>query len=192
MIMKPINGFKEAEPIIGGGTVYTLPSGNYEFFIMDAKLTKSKSSNRDMLQIAFDVAEGQYADFYRKKFEADKKRDPSKAVWDYDAYFYQLCDEQALGRFKGFIKCLEDSNPSFSWDWDESKLRGLRFAGQTRNEQSLGNNGKVYDHNKLVNIYPVSELENLPKLSDKTVKQESVDFGGGFGGSVADNSDIPF
>lgn len=190
--MKPINGFKEAEPIIGSGAVYTLPSGNYEFFIMSAQLTKSKTTNRDMLKIAFDVAEGQYADFYRKKYENDKKRDADKAKWSSDAYFYQMCDEQALGRFKGFIKCLEDSNSGFSWDWDEKKLHGLHFAGQTRNEPSVGNNGKVYDHNKLVNIYPLSELENLHKLSDKAVKQESVDFGGGFGGSVADDSLIPF
>lgn len=188
--MNKIKGFEKAEPIIGGGTVYTLPSGNYEMFIMSAQLMKSKSG-RDMLKIAFDVAEGQYADFYRKKYEADKKRDPEKVKWSADAYFYQMCDEQSLGRFKGFIKCLEDSNSGFTWDWDEKKLHGLHFAGQTRNEPSLYN-GKTYDHNKLVNIYPVSELENLPKLQDKTVEQESADFGGGFGGSVADTDSIPF
>lgn len=185
--MKPINGFKEAEPIIGS-PVYTLPTGNYKMKIMNAETMVSKTG-REMLKVAFDVAEGEFKDFYLRKFEDAKKNNPDKAKWNNDGIYYIFSDEQNLGRFKGFITCLEESN-NFEWKWEEKELKGLYFAGQTHNEPSMYN-GKVYDHNKLVNIYPVSELENLPKLQDKAVKQEQ-DSIGGFGGSVDDESSIPF
>ena len=186
--MKKIANYESAEPIIGGG-VYVLPTGNYKMKIIKAEATKSKTG-KDMLKIAFDVADGQYKDFYKRKFENDCKRQPDKAKWSYDAIHYQMADSESLGRFKGFIKCLEDSNPNFSWDWDESKLKGLLFAAQTHNEPEEYK-GKTYDHNKIVNIYPVSELENLPVLPDKALKATTDD--GGFGGTAVDEDiSIPF
>lgn len=191
--MQKINGYESAEPIIGGG-VYVLPTGNYKMKIIKAEETTSKSG-RQMLKIAFDVAEGEFKDFYKKKYEVDLKRQSNAnsnkvAKWSNDAIYYQMCDENNLGRFKGFMKCLEDSNPNFTWEWDESKLKGLLFAGQTHNEPDEYN-GKVYDHNKLVNVYPVSELENLPVLADKELNKEQ-DFSGGFGGTVVNDEEIPF
>lgn len=191
--MQKINGYESAEPIIGGG-VYVLPTGNYKMKIIKAEETTSKSG-RQMLKIAFDVAEGEFKDFYKKKYEVDLKRQSNAnsnkvAKWSNDAIYYQMCDENNLGRFKGFMKCLEDSNPNFTWEWDESKLKGLLFAAQTHNEPDEYN-GKVYDHNKLVNVYPVSELENLPVLADKELNKEQ-DFSGGFGGTVANDEEIPF
>ncbi|WP_027405494.1 DUF669 domain-containing protein [Anaerovibrio sp. RM50] len=189
--MQKINGYESAEPIIGGG-FYVLPTGNYKMKIIKAEENTSKSG-RQMLKIAFDVADGEFKDFYKRKYEADLKRQSNTnsnkvAKWSNDAIYYQMCDEQNLGRFKGFIKCLEDSNSGFSWDWDETKLKGLVFAGQTHNEPSEYN-GKVYGHNKLINIYPLSTLETLPILPDKELEQS---FAGGFGGTVANDEEIPF
>lgn len=186
--MEKISGYDKAEAVIGGG-IYVLPTGNYKMKIIKAEETTSKSG-KTMLKIAFDVADGSFKDFYKKQYEADLKRATANkpAKWSFDAIHYQMADENCLGRFKGFIKCLEDSNPNFSWDWDESKLKGLVFAAQTHNEPTEYN-GKTYDHNKIVNIYPVSDLENLPILADKQLKKEQNS--GGFGGTVVDE-EIPF
>lgn len=193
--MQKPNGYDEANTVIGGG-LYVLPLDNYICKIVDVQETVSKKG-QPMLKIAFDIAEGDYTDFYKTKFMKDKESKPDKAKWSGDAIYYQLTDGDSVGRFKGVIKCLEESNPKWVWDWNEKHMVGCRFAGQFRNEPSIYN-GKKYDHTKLINIYPISEFEYLEILSDKDIElppdkeiEKAYNTFGGIGGTVSDDQ-IPF
>ena len=188
--MKKINGWDVTPAVIGSGNVWVLPANNYICKIVDAQETVSKNG-RPMLKLAFDIAEGEFTDFYKNRFVKDKETKKDKAKWNNDAIFYQLTDGEALGRFKGVIECLEESNNGWKWEWDETKLVGCRFCGQFRNEPSIYN-GKTYNHTKLINIYPTDKIETLGLLPSKEIKNSANDFNGGFGGSQVSDDDIPF
>jgi len=49
-----------------------LPSGGYITRIMSAKMETAKSSGLPMVVVAFDICEGEYANYYHNKWERDK------------------------------------------------------------------------------------------------------------------------
>ncbi len=188
MLKKPAD-WNTAEAQIGGGS-NRLPLANYICYIVAAEPYTSKKGN-EMLRIAWDVAEGQYKDFYTKKFEADKKNN-SNAKWKAAGIHYISLGAEHTGRLKGFAKCLEDSNPGYTWDFDDTKLGGLKFAGQMSGEYKEYN-GRRYLDVKLANIYPVGSFDEMPDAIMREGKQDSGANDNPFAqGSNVSDSDIPF
>ena len=140
--MKPISNWNEVQPIMGGES-QTLPAGGYVCKIKVIEETKSKAG-KDMLAIRFDIAEGDYKEYYMEKYmNSTPKNDCEPIKWK-GMYYLVLEGDSWEGRFKGFITALEQSNPGFQWNmcnWDINRLVGLLFGGIFREEEFKGDNG---------------------------------------------------
>lgn len=154
----------------------TLPKGAYVVKIKNAKEEKWPSGD-SVIRIAFDIAEGEYKDFYQKQFDADTKEDKK---WPFDAVFNlnvptDDSKDYIWTEWNTFFADLEDSNNGFVFDGDVKKLRGKLIGGKFRNEQS-SYKGNVYDHTKLKWTCVAEDVRtgNAGKMpNDKLVSGES-------------------
>lgn len=184
-MMKP-DGFDSAMAIKGGGFPQ-LPPGGYICRIVEAKEQRSKSG-RNMLVLGLDIAEGEYKDFYLKQFQRRHEENPD-TKWS--CLYYQLTDGDSVGRLKGLLMALDESNEGFSlasWDWDEKKLKKLLCCGVFREEEYL-NNGKVRTSVKCISILPKADLPTV-KVPEKKTLEPSQQNNGGWG-NIPDEM-IPF
>lgn len=156
--MKKIPGYDEARPAYGVHP--RLPLANYICTIVDVEAHTSKQGN-PCLKIAFDIVEGDCAGFYTEQYKSDKKRDEN-AMWPYAGIYYVNVDSDSTKYFKGFIYCLEKSNPGFKWNWDERALKRLRFAGLFTEETGVGQDGRSFTSTRLSYVYPVDEISTMP------------------------------
>jgi hypothetical protein len=104
-----------------------------------------------MLKIAFDIAEGEYKDFYKKKFDEDDREDKK---WPGDAVYYMTiptdgCQAFITDQWDTFWANVEDSNNGYVFTGDEKTVKGKTFGGIFRIEQSQSDSGQVYDHTRL-------------------------------------------
>jgi hypothetical protein len=143
--MKQFKGFERNEQI----EWETLPKGAYVIKFLDVKEEANKNNEGSHLKIAFDIAEGEYAGFYKKAFDANTKEDKKRAN---DAVLYITSPEDnseqwVIDNFNKFMTAVEDSNEGYHWGWDESTLKNKLVGAKFCNEQSEYD-GKVYDHMK--------------------------------------------
>ena len=92
-----------------------LPKGAYVIKIKDAKEEQNRNNPGSHLSIAFDIAEGEYADIYQRRFEGDSN--PEKK-WPLDAIYYLSIPEDNSPQYvwdnwNTFFADLEDSNNGF-------------------------------------------------------------------------------
>lgn len=153
-----------------------LPKGAYVVKIIGVKVADNNSGNGQHLKIAFDVAEGQYKNFYQKQFDNNPNEDK---MWPLDAVFMltiptDSSPEWQTEQFFTFLANVEDSNSGYTFNGDETKLTGKIFGGLFCNEQSEAN-GNVYDHTKLRWTRTADDVRNnkygkLPKDKLKSGK----------------------
>lgn len=120
------------------GDFETLEPGGYVCKIL--KATVEEKDYGQLMRIAFDIAEGEHKDFYRRKFNKAKEGN-SEAKWQ--GMYYQTIKESDLKYFKGFMTAIENSNSGYKWDWDEVKLTGKLFGGVFGQEEYENSNGEV-------------------------------------------------
>lgn len=183
--MKPIEGWDKVEPVIGNGSP-PLPAGGYPCRIIVARHEMSKKG-KWMLRLAVDIAEGEHSGFFYKQYESRRKRN-TDANWPAAGMYYQLTDGDSVGRFKGMILTLQESNPGWTWDWDENKLVGCKFGGLFREEEYLGNDGKVHSNTKCISILPLEGIKDAPVPEKKCLKPHEL----AMTQQYISDSDIPF
>ena len=109
-----------------------LTPGGHICRIQGVRLEKTRNTNKDMLVVAFDIAEGSELDgYYKARFERSSgfRRD---AKWP-GVYRCTLLNANGdtNGFFKGFIEALEDSNTGYSFKaskGDEQQMKG-KYVG---------------------------------------------------------------
>lgn len=143
--MKQFKGFERKEQV----EWEALPKGAYVIKLLSIKEEANKNSSGTHLKMAFDIAEGEYAGFYKKAFESDTREDKK---WNNDAVIYLSVPEDnspqwAIDNFNKFMTAVEDSNEGYHWGWDESTLKDKLVGAKFCNEQSEYD-GKIYDHTK--------------------------------------------
>ena len=126
-----------------------LPKGAYVIKLLNIKEEANKNNSGTHLAIAFDVAEGEYAGFYKKAFENDTREDKK---WNNDAVIYINCPEDnspqwIIDNFNKFMTAVEDSNEGYHWGWDEKTLKNKLVGAKFCIEQSEYD-GKIYYHTK--------------------------------------------
>ena len=131
--MRQYKGFK-AERSSGGRE--TLPSGGYVCKILSAKVESNDWG--DTLVIAHDVCEGDYAGIFQRDFSNNDREDKR---WR-GTYRLRLPKDDGTEQdswkkrsFSNFIWAVEQSNPGFTWDWDEKKLKGKGVGLLYRNKE---------------------------------------------------------
>lgn len=131
-----IKKYADAKAEKSGGAREILPAGGYVCSIVGAKVEISDWG--DKLSLAVDVSEGEYKGFFKRDFDNNTNEDKK---W---RGIYRMSipvddgsekDGYAKRRFNNFIYALEDGNPGYTWDWDESKLKGKIIGLVWRNKE---------------------------------------------------------
>ena len=119
--MKAFNGLEIKKSVSASEP---LPAGGYVAKILNAKV--EEYSWGEVLVISFDVAEGEYKDFFSKQYKENTREDKKwkgnfrlTVASEGNQYF----DSQKR-TFGNAIWAIEESNPSFRWAWDENALKG--------------------------------------------------------------------
>lgn len=129
-----------------------LPKDAYIVKIIGVRQEKNKNGNGEHLTFAFDIAEGEYKDFWNNRFQ-QMKASNDDAKWPNDAIYYLTIPENGMEEYiftswNTFFADLEDSNNGFVFDGDIRKLKGKILGGKFHIEQTEYN-GNVYDHTRL-------------------------------------------
>ena len=177
-------------------TFQQLPKNAYVIRIKDAKQDKWPSGD-DVIRIAFDIAEGEYAGFYQKIFDGNPNEDKK---WPMDAVYNlnvpnDRSESYVWSNWNTFFADLEDSNGGFVFSGDLTTLRGKVIGGKFHNHQSKGNDGTVYDHIVMRWSCPADDVREgkfgkLPK--DKLEKESAPGTGDSGFVAVEDEGSVPF
>jgi hypothetical protein len=181
--MKQYPGYEQVEAFTGEYEV--LEPGGYI-----CKILAIKAEDKDygqLLRIAYDIAEGEHKDYYKRRFESAKQTN-AEAKWQ--GMYYQTVKPDDLRYFKGFITSVEKSNPGYKWNWDEKSLAGKLFGGVFGQEEYLASDGKVKTSTKCMFIRSIDKIRAgieappIKKLTNVPATNSSV--------SNADDGDLPF
>ena len=131
-------------------SIQQLPKGAYVVKILNAKMDKWPSGD-EYIKISFDIAEGEYKDFYRAQYDRNTSEDKK---WPFDAAFNvnvptDSSEERTWNKWNTFFADLEDSNNGFVFSGDLSSLKGKVIGGKFHIKQTESN-GTIYDHTQLL------------------------------------------
>lgn len=170
MIRKP-QGYDEA-PAYTGESVQ-LPKGKYICVIKQVTTQKSQNGN-DQFVILYDIAEGEYKDFYQKQYEMTKARDKVNAKWR--GVYKQNMEGKGTPWLKGIITSLERSNQfHFPWDTEgnENILKGKRFGAVMYREQFEADDGSRPFATRIYQIRSIEGLKDAEVPEDKLLPERS-------------------
>ena len=146
----------------------------------------SQTGKGDYLKIDYDIAVGDFKGYYTAQNERFGGKWFANVIKSYK--------EKALGMFKHFTNCVEESNPGFKWNWQEQKLVGLRFGATLQEEEYEKQDGSIGTRLVVRDIKTVKQIMDgdfkvpTTKKLDKPVTAPASDF------VMLDNSDdqLPF
>ena len=144
-----------------GGFTELPPVGAYVAQIQDVRASEGKDGQRDMIECMIEIIEGDYANRYHEVFEDQNERF-GKAT--YKGIFRLVCpndgDEDWVTRnFEGNLWCVQQSNPGYSWDWDEKKLKGKKVGINIR-KRLYTYNGKDRETTEIGRFETVDDVRN--------------------------------
>ncbi len=119
------------------GSFEKLPAGGYEAKIINAKVVDNVNGGQ-RLEIAVDITAGEFENYFRDQF-LNSTYDNKK--WKGIARFFLPVDDGSQkdnfkkSLLKAVTQALEQSNASYRWDWDESKLKGLKVGIMVRDKE---------------------------------------------------------
>lgn len=154
--MEKINNWNEIDAK-GMDDFRGLPIGAYECVIKDARINHNEQSGKDTFKVSIDIANGEYKDYFQKMYEADTRIDRK---WNNNAVRYLAYEGDNVAYFKGFITTVENSNVGYTWDWDETKLKGKKVCGVFQYEEY-----EKQDGTKGVKVR-LSKFRSLDKMKD--------------------------
>lgn len=171
MIKKPA-GYDEAAAYTGESQ--QLPKGKYVCVIKQVTTQESKNGNLQFVML-YDIAKGDYKDFYKKMFESDKAQNPKGAKWR--GVFKQNMEGKGLSWFKGIITSIERSN-NFTFQWDvndnEKQMAGKEFGGIFHRRQYEAANGNRPFVTELFQIRSVAGLAEAEVPEDEILPDGSA------------------
>ncbi|MDA3780880.1 MAG: hypothetical protein PF487_11780 [Bacteroidales bacterium] len=97
---------------------------------------------KEYLRIEFDIAEGEFKDFFSEQFENFKKGDDTDK-WPGGGTVYRSYKNTAYQFFTAFIIAIEKSNKKFVWNWDETDLLNKLFVANFAEEEYLGDGAEL-------------------------------------------------
>lgn len=189
--MKAFNNYDEAKKAADAAGTAKLPAGAYVCKIKQVRYEPNE--NGDRIVLAFDINEGDFKDFFTKKFEADTSEDKKwkgkVTVWVPKDDGSEK-DAKTKKSFASWTASFEKSNNGYKWDWDETKWKD-KIIGIV-----FGETGSVIEGKEVVYTearFPVDvdrvRSGNAPK-ADFHTKNGYVGNGGSGSGSSSDGSDF--
>lgn len=161
--MKPIANYENVQASTGEFNRPT--AGGYVCMIMSATdVPFDKNTNKgDYLKIEYDILEGEFKGYYSEQFDK----------WgSWNGTFVRSYKEKALGMFKHFINCIEESNPGYKWAWNEATFKGTMIGLVLGEEEYINNSGEVKKRLYVKDVKTVEQIRNgdfkIPEL--KTIQ----------------------
>lgn len=152
-MQKPVNWDSIQAPT--GERYKQLPAGGYVCKIFSASVDHTMNGN-ERLNIKFDIQEGEYKNYFTEQFD---KRIITNANASWNGTYRQITEGEASEKFyKGMITAIENSNPGYKWDFDETTLKGKLFGGVFGFEEWMNNQGKIMKSIKCRFVRSVDEV----------------------------------
>lgn len=201
--MKVIENWEEVEAK-GMEDFKSLPVGAYECVIRKAEVYKNPTSGKESFRVQVDIASGEYKGYFQKRYNNNTS---STKTWDNNSTRYLAFEGDNTAYFKGFITSVENSNPGYKWDWDETKLTGKKICGVYQYEEyenQEGKRGVKVRLNKFRSLDKMKDIEvsysvkllngTYMDIDDYNEKKENATAEEIFGPSIVetDPGDIPF
>ena len=170
-----------------------LPKGAYVVVIKDVKEVKM-DWGEVRLKVAFDIAEGEYKNFFRKQFDSNSNSDKKwkgtyRAVIPNEKSQYFESERKT---FNNLIYSLEDSNNGYHYDCDEQKFKG-KFIGviyRHKEWEMNGNTGWTTECGAVTNVKAIRE-NTFKSLKDKPLKNKPSTVPAS-ANSDSNDEDLPF
>lgn len=173
MLRKPTNWDK-----IDGieyGDYETLELGGHEVIIKNAYEYTGQTGNTS-LRIEVDIASNdKQAGFYQKQYDNNISADRK---WSNAAckYISLKEDETCVALFKGFTTAVENSNPGYTWNFDEKSLIGKKICGVFGLEEFEKQDGTIGTVVKLTQFRSLDKLKDVKIPKVKKLDGTTVDY----------------
>ena len=191
--MKAFNGLEIKKSVSASEP---LPAGGYVAKILNAKV--EEYSWGEVLVISFDIAEGEYKDFFSKQYKENTREDKK---WKGNFRLTvpnegnQYFDSQKR-TFGNAIWAIEESNPGYHWDWNEAALRGKIVGVLFRNFEWEMDDGRSGWSTECCTFVSVDDVRtgNFKQPKDKPLKRKESYSSNQFSEMVEIDSteDLPF
>lgn len=152
-----------------------LPIGAYECKIVNAVENYNEQSGKTTLKVMVDIADnGEFDSYFQKRYDSNTAVDRK---WDNNATKYLTFEGENVAFFKGFITCVENSNPGYKWDWEEQKLRDKKIAGVFQYEEYEKQDGTRGIKVRLTKFRSLDKLKDI-EVNDtiKTIDNRYVSY----------------
>lgn len=130
--MKQFSGYEAKKAV----SRENLPVGGYVAKIMNAE--EISYSWGAVLLVSFDIAEGQYKDFFANDYKGQDREDKK---WR-GTYRLRIPNDDGSEQdgwskrsFNNAMYCIEAGNPGYHWNWDETTLKGKTVGVLFRNKE---------------------------------------------------------
>lgn len=129
--MKKFNGYDEAVKNANRVAGERLPAGAYVCKVMGVRYEEGQNGNSDMIQLQFDISEGDHKGFFKSQYDNNTNEDKK---WKGKATIYCPKDDGTeqdgwtANSFATWTTGFEASNNNYTWDWDETKWKGLTIG----------------------------------------------------------------
>ena len=197
-MMKPYEGYKAER---SGGSYPMLPVGAYVCEIKNVKIVGDEPDQQLILRL--DIVEGEWASYYTNRYNHDAgnyKANNFHATYKGD-FRVQIPDPKNTKReppewdvkaFNNMTYCVEQSNPGYSWNWDEKTLKGRLIGINVR--------AGTYNGNPYTTIGKLEPVDDVRKGLCRPMKPKADSNPPEVAGAAADPSgfmpieteDLPF
>lgn len=167
-----MKAIKNYESVQATSREYAKPTaGGYVIGILNAVDVPldANTGKGDYLKVFYDIAEGDFKYYYTEQNK--------KFGGDYFINFIKSYKEKALGMFKHFTNCLEESNAGYKWDWNEKGLKGRLLGVVLGEEEYEKNDGSIGVRLYVKDIKTVEQIRNgdfkVPELKKIERKENS-------------------
>lgn len=189
--MKKFTGFEAKK---SGGAREILPAGGYVAKILNAEEVSYDWGN--VLLISFDILEGDYKDFFAADYKGQDREDKK---WR-GTYRLRIPNDDGSEQdgwtkrtFGNAIWAIEESNPGYNWNWDETTMKGKVVGVLFRNREweMNGNTGWTTECCALTSADDIRK-GNFRQPKDKPLKSASVSNTSSTWQEDTSNSELPF
>jgi hypothetical protein len=157
------------------GDYESLKLGGHEVIIKNAYEYKGMTGNIS-LRVEVDIdGNDEQKGFYQKQYDNNTNSDkkwPSAST----KYISLKEDDTCVAMFKGFTTCVENSNPGYTWNFDEKTLIGKKLCGVYGLEEYQDNEGKTKTATKLVQFRSLDKLNTIKIPKVKKLDGTFVDY----------------
>jgi hypothetical protein len=157
------------------GDYESLKLGGHEVIIKNAYEYKGMTGNTS-LRVEVDIdGNDEQKGFYQKQYDNNTNSDkkwPSAST----KYISLKEDDTCVAMFKGFTTCVENSNPGYTWNFDEKTLIGKKLCGVYGLEEYQDNEGKTKTATKLVQFRSLDKLNTIKIPKVKKLDGTFVDY----------------